>query len=341
MSTGNGPSAGALRVGWAVLAIVFISGAVYSSFLALRNAPVAPPGHGAELRAFVPLLDGEPVLYAGQDRYAAYELMGADTHVPLVEFPDPGVAENSEKPFDTGDAYSPIDFASFSRGTLDSFPYVVTGRAAWNSQAPSGFKRIAATPSFLLWKRTRDVPEDRHVLLEGTDAGAWAGCAAPEIRILLSNPGRASLFPAVAIAPKGGWSEGGQLQNGERTAQAMELPRGRWNLSLQYFSPFGLTLSAPGFEQELRPALDGQRPNTISLANNGQFWPAGVYTSRGGETEFAVEAEDPNFLQRLSGYDDVAYVGDLVAVRAGERRIVPLRAACDSWIDWYESRAAP
>jgi hypothetical protein len=330
-----------VRLAWTGLAIVFIGGAVYSSFLALRNAPVAPPGHGAELRAFVPLVEGEPVLYAGQDRYAAYDLMGADTHVPLVEFPDSAVNENPEKPFDTGDAYSPIDFDSFSRGTLDSFPYVVTGRAAWNSQAPRGFKPIAATPSFVLWKRTADVPEDRHVLLEGTDAGAWAGCAAPEIRILLSSPGRASLYPAVAIAPKGGWSAGGQLHNGERTAQAIELPEGRWHLSLQYFSPFDLTLSAPGFEQDLRPALDGQRPNTISLANNGQFWPAGVYNSRGGRIEFTVEAEDANFLQRLSGYGDVAYVGDLVAVRAGERRIVPLSAACDSWIDWYESPQAP
>ncbi len=329
------------RLAWSAFAVVFIGGAVYSSFLALRNAPVAPPGHGAELRAFLPILQGKPVLYAGQDRYAAYELMGADTHVPLVEFPDSAVSGNPEKPFDTGDAYSPIDFDSFSRGTLDSFPYVVTGRAAWNSQAPSGFKRIAATPSFLLWKRTSDVPEDRHVLLEGTDAGAWAGCAAPEIRILLSNPGRASLFPPVAIAPKGGWSAGGQLQGGERTAQTMELPKGRWHLSLQYFSPFELTLSAPGFEQELRPALDGQRPNTISLANNGQFWPAGVYDSRGGRVRFAIDAEDPGFLQRLSGYDDTAYVGDLAAVRAGKRRIVPLGAACNSWIDWYESPSAP
>ena len=329
------------RLAWSALAVVFVGGAVYSSFLALRNAPVAPAGHGAELRAFVPLVEGEPVLYAGQDRYAAYGLMGADTHVPLVEFPDSAVNENPEKPFDTGDAYSPIDFDSFSRGTLDSFTYVVTGRAAWNSQAPPGFRRIAATPSFLLWERVHDVPEDRHVLLEGTDAGAWAGCAAPEIRILLSNPGHASLFPPVVIAPKAGWSAGGQLQGGERTAQAMELPPGRWHLSLQYFSPFGLTLTAPGFEQELRPALDGQRPNTISLANNGQFWPAGTYTSRGGRIEFAIEAEDPSFLQRLSGYDDVAYVGDLVAVRAGERRIVPLSAACNRWIDWYESPAAP
>jgi hypothetical protein len=331
----------ARRLAWTALAVVFVSGAAYSSFLALRNAPVAPPGHGAELRAFLPILRGEPVLYAGQDRYAAYELMGADTHVPLVEFPDAGVDGNAEKPFDTGDAYSPIDFDSFSHGTLDRFPYVITGRAAWNSQAPTGFKRIDATRSYLLWERTGEPPEDRHVLLEGTDAGAWAGCAAPEIRILLASEGRASLFPGVVVAPKGSWDAGGQLHAGERTAQAIELPPGRWRLSLQYFAPFPLTLSAAGFERELRPALDGQRPNTISLANDGQFWPAGIYDSGGGRVRFAIEAAEPSFLQRLSGYDDVAYVGDLVAVRTGKRQIVPLGAACNQWIDWYESDAAP
>jgi len=330
----------AARLAWSALAVAFVGGAIYSSFLALRDAPVGPPGHGAELQAFMPIVRGKPVLYAGQDRYAPYELLGADTHVPLVEFPDPGVAENPEKPFDTGDAYSPIDFDSFSRGTLDGFPYVITGRAAWNSQAPPGFKRIAATPSFLLWERAHDVPENRHVLLEGTNAGARAGCASPEIRILLANPGRASLFPGVAIAPKARW-EGSQLHTGESTAQTLALPAGRWRLSLQYFSPFALTLSAPGFERELEPALDGQRPNTISLANDGQFWPAGVYESHGGKVRFAIDAADASFLQRLSGYDDVAYVGNLVAVRAGKRRIVPLSAACNRWIDWYESEAAP
>ena len=162
------------------------AGAVYSSLLVLRDAPIGPPGHGSELQAFIPIVHGEPVLYAGQDRYAAYELMGADTHVPLVEFPDADVSPSPEKPFDTGDAYSPIDFDSFSHGTLDRFPYVITGRAAWNSEAPPGFKRVAATPSYILWKRTGTPPEDRHVLLEGTEPAARADCASPEIRILLA-----------------------------------------------------------------------------------------------------------------------------------------------------------
>ncbi len=331
----------ARRLGWTALAAAFVAGAVYSSFLALRDAPVGPAGHGGELRAFLPILHGRPVLYAGQDRYAAYELLGADTHVPLVEFPDPAVSQNPEKPFDTGNAYSPIDFDSFSRGTLDRFPYVIAGRAAWNSQAPPNFRRIAATPSYILWKRTGETPADRQVLLEGTEAAARAGCASPEIRILLANRGRAALFPSTAIAPKARWDMGSQLTTGERTSQSVRLPRGRWRLSIQYFSPFSLSLGAPGFHHELKPALDGQRPNTISLANDGQFWPAGAYASHGGRVRFTVAAAAPSTLQRLSGYDATAYVGNLVAVRDGRRRIVPLRDACNGWIDWYESKALP
>jgi hypothetical protein len=332
---------GVVRLGGILLAVAFVGGAAYSSLLALRDAPVGPPGHGAELRAFLPTLQGQPVLYAGQDRYAAYELLGADTHVPLVEFPDPGVSENPEKPFDTGDAYSPIDFDSFSRGTLDRSPYVITGRAAWNSEAPPNFKRIAATDSFLLWRRTGPTPTDRHVLLEGTDAGAEAGCASPEIRILLANPGRASLFPAPVIGRKERWDAGDVLGGGETTSQEVELPAGRWRLSLQYFSPFELTLSAPGFRQVLEPALDGQRPNTISLANDGQFWPAGDVVSRGGAIRFTIAAEEPSTLQRLTSYAGKAQLGNLVAVPAKPRRTVPLAQACDSWIDWYESPAEP
>jgi hypothetical protein len=330
-----------VQAAWTLLAVAFIGGAVYSSFLALRDAPVGPPGHGSELQAFLPILRGQPVLYAGQDRYAAYELLGADTHVPLVEFPDDAVSPNPEKPFDTGDAYSPIDFDSVSRGTLDRFDYVITGRAAWNSQAPSNFERVAGTPSYVLWKRTGPTPEDRHVLLEGTEAGAFAGCAAPEIRILLAGHGRAGLFPDAVIGQKGSWEDDSILGTGSETSQSLRLPRGSWNLSLQYFSPFDLTLSAPGFGEELSAALDGQRPNTISLGNNGQFWPAGRYESDGGEVRFTLRTADAGALQSLSGYDGKAYLGELVAVPAEPHRTVPLGAACDQWIDWYESAEAP
>jgi hypothetical protein len=334
-------SPGRWRVAWSVLAIVFIGGAIYSSLLVLRDAPIGPPGHGAELQALIPIVRGEPVLYAGQDRYAAYELMGADAHVPLVEFPDAEVSPSPEKPFDTGDAYSPIDFDSFSHGTLGRLPYVITGRAAWNSEAPSGFKRVAATPSYILWKRTGTPPENHHVLLEGTEPASHADCASPEIRILLAGGGRASLFPGAAIGAKGHWSPAAELEAGQSASQALRLPRGRWRLSIQYFSPFGLTLSAPGLDQALPAALDGQRPNTISLANDGQFWPAGEIKSDGSAIHFQISAADPSTLQRLTGYSGQASLGELVAVPAKPHRIVPLSQACNAWIDWYESTEVP
>ncbi len=331
----------AMRLVWGVVAVAFIGGAVYSSLLVLRDAPIGPPGHGSELQAFIPIVHGEPVLYAGQDRYAAYELMGADTHVPLVEFPDAEVSPNPEKPFDTGDAYSPIDFDSFSHGTLDRFPYVITGRAAWNSEAPSGFKRVAATPSYILWKRTGTPPKNRHVLLEGTEPAALANCASPEIGILVAAGGRASVFPGAVVGGKSRWNPAAELEAGQSASQTLRLPSGRWRLSIQYFSPFGLTVSAPGFSQALPAALDGQRPNTISLANEGQFWPAGVVKSDGSPINFQISAADPSTLQRLSGYSGKATLGELVAVPAKPHRIVPLSQACGGWIDWYESAEVP
>ncbi len=339
--SGRTTARGVARLGWGVLGVAFVAGAVYSSLLVLRDAPVGPPGHGAELRAFMPILRGEPVLYAGQDRYAAYELMGADTHVPLVEFPDADVSPSPEKPFDTGDAYSPIDFDSFSHGTLDRFPYAITGRAGWNSQAPRGFRRVAATPSYILWKRVSSPPEDRHMLLEGTEPAAFADCAAPELRILTSNPGRASVFPGAVVGRKGRWSPAPVLAAGDSASQALHLPAGRWRLSLQYFSPFDLTLSAPGLSQSLPAALDGQRPNTISLANEGQFWPAGEIVSHGGPIHFEVAAPEPTALQRLSGWAGKANLGNLVAVRNGPHRVVPLARACGHWLDWYEASEFP
>jgi len=339
--SGRGAVAG--RLAWGLLAVAFLGGAVYSTFLVLREAPVGPPGHGAELASFRAELHGENVLYAGQDRYAAYELLGADTDVPVVEFPDADVVANPTKPFDTGAAYSPIDFDSFTYSTLNHHKYVITSAAAWNSQAPPSMREIGRTDSYILWKREENSPEDRQTLLEGTQPATRVDCNSPEIRIFVAHPGTAGVFPsAPVIGSKDAWDAGPVLQTGEQTSQTLELPAGRWRLSLQYFSPFDVTLSAPGFEQGLEPGLDGQRPNTISLANDGQYWPAGEYVQRtAGPVRFTLSTAEASSLQRLTGYDGKAYFGQLVAVRAEPRRIVELGEVCGRWLDWYESSAAP
>jgi hypothetical protein len=337
----SGPLLG--RLAWVTLGAVFLLGAAYSTFLVLRDTPIGPPGHGGELAAFRSELHGQDVLYAGQDRFADYELLGADTDVPVVEFPDEDVQASPMKPFDTGNAYSPIDFDSFTYTTLNHHRYVITSAAAWNSAAPSSFKEVGSTASYILWEQRGRTPEDRQTLLEGTEPAALVECDAPEIRIFVAHPGVGSIFAAApVIGQRDNWDAGPILGAGEKTSQTLDLPPGRWRLSLQYFSPVPAELSAPGFRRELVAALDGQRPNTISLANDGQYWPAGVYVQRRpGPVRFSFATAEPSTLQRLTGYDGKAYVGKLVAVRAQPRRILPLAQTCGRWLDWYRGTGAP
>jgi hypothetical protein len=329
---------------WTALAAVFIAGAAYSSLLVLRDTPIGPPGHGAQLRAFLPRVAGRSVLYAGQDRFAQWELRGSDTHIPLIEFTDTRVQERPTKPFDAGVAYSPIDFDSFTPGTLDGFDFVVTTRAAYASKAPPNFRPIQRTPDYIVWKRIGRTPRKRTTLLEGGAPAAPLDCSAPESRLIVARPGTASLFPRPVVGPKENWRAGTQLGLGDETSQTLRLPAGRWNLSLQYFSPVPIELRAAGTGLDVRlpAALDGQRPNQLSLYNDGQYWPAGtVDLSAPARLRFEVSVDDPNSLQRLTGYDGKAFLGELTARPIGPERRVPLSRACRFWVDFYSGGRQP
>jgi hypothetical protein len=332
------------RLAWGALAAVFIAGASYSSLIVLRDTPIAPPGHGEQLRAFADTVAEASVLYAGQDRFAQWELRGADTSIPLIEFQQGDVEQRETKPFDTGISYSPIDFDSFNPGTLDRFDFVVTTRAAYASKAPPNFRPVARTSDYILWKRTGRTPRERTTLLEGGAPAAPLDCAAPEARLIVSLPGTASLFPAPVVGSKESWSNGAKLGLGKESGQTLRLGPGHWNLSLQYFSPEPLELRARAirFSQPLPAALDGQRPNQLTLFNDGQYWPAGsLELSRETPIRFTVSVADPSTLQRLTGYDGKAFLGELTARPVGPERSVALPRACGSWVDFYSGGRLP
>lgn len=327
---------------WGAFAGVFVGLALISSFLVLRDTRVGPPGHADELQSFIPEIAGKRVLFAGQDRYAAYALRGADPSVPLVEFPDVRVKESATKPWDTGSAYSPIDFDSFDHKTLNRFNWVITGSAAWNSEAPDGFEEAMRTDSYILWRRVHPAAPGRNTLIEGTMAAAPVDCAHPEMAIFSELPGRASIIPTPVIGRRELWTPSRFIRAGESAEMTLELPAGEWQLSIQYFAPRGLTLTAPGLQQKLIPALDGQRPSTISLANDGQFWPAGeLVVEEAGPVTIKLTAPEPTFLQSLLGHRSSAHVGNLVALPVGERQRVPLAETCGSWVDWYRGGPLP
>jgi hypothetical protein len=56
---------------------------------------------------------------------------------------------------------------------------------------------------------------------------------------------------------------------------------------------------------------------------------------------FTVDVDDPSTLQRLSGYGNEAFLGELTARPVGPERIVPLKAACGSWLDFYNGGRQP
>ena len=190
---------------------------IYSSFLALRDAPVGPPGHGAELRAFLPIVHGKPVLYAGQDRYAAYELLGADTHVPLVEFPDtrrlpqPGEAVRHRRRLQPDRLRLLL--------ARDARPLPLRDHRPRRLEQPGAAQLQAGRRHPLLRALEADRADARRPPRPARgDRGRarCAGCASPEIRILLANPGRASLFPGAVIGAKAAWDEGSVLGTGEQ-----------------------------------------------------------------------------------------------------------------------------
>jgi hypothetical protein len=136
------------------------------------------------------------------------------------------------------------------------------------------------------------------------------------------------------VAGAGGWrtASGARaaLEDGRaavkpdaRLRQRLNLPRGRWELSLQYLSAVPLELRA---DRRLRARLAPQRGDASS------YWRAGTLLSDGRPV--TVELRAPS--RRALDAERVATIGSAVAQRVDvAEREVPLRAACGSYVDWY------
>lgn len=305
-------SGSARRVGSAAryaLAGVFVAVALASSALALRGAAVDPREHGGELRSLRSLLDGQTVLFLGQDDFARAELEGAlvtDVHYPR-RIP---LRADRGKPFGPG---QPLDFDSLDAASLDRFRYVITTAAAYQSEAPANFKLVRATPAYRVWER-RGPTASRRVLGERAAPGAVLDCRTPAGRALSARAGRARVRARpIASADQPG------VEGGHRRSVPLRLPRGSWELSLQYVS------SQP---VRVRPG-DRRLPANLDLP--GPYWPAGRV--EGGRDRIELDLDAPSALAPGS---QRAELGRLVAVRAGARpALVPLSRACGRYVDWY------
>ncbi len=314
-----------------VIAVPFVLLAAYSSFLALRDAVVAPDDRFTELRSLRDEVEGSSVLALTSDRYTDYYLRGAEVLSP---------AKNAEQriPGRRGKEFRlPVDFDSAYASDLDGFDYVITTDADYQSGAPPNFEEVQRTDSYVLWKRNGITPFIG-VLAEASRPGRILRCNNPKFKRLLSRTGIAITWPRPVIAKRGTWEDDEKLQPGDTATHDFELPPGRWDLSFQYSSeaaPIEIRVGDQTFE--MPPGVEGSIP---FRPNEGPFWPVGEVVSDGGPIELEATAKELSFGQRLIGADSPAYLGNIAATRLEDRGTLAFKASCKRYVDHYYLGAA-
>jgi hypothetical protein len=315
----------------APVAVVVVVLAAISSFLALRDAPVGPMAPWQQLGTFRPHIKNQVTWAMYDDDFALWQLRDGIIgrfrflYTPLL------IPLNREKPWTPGQQ---VDFDSLTAATLNRARFVVTSNSPFASQVPSNFKLAASTPQYQLWQRTGPtVP--RHVLPESGRPGATLDCTTSTGRALSRRRGIAHVIPEPVVAGPETWSSDVKGA-GDSAKQHLELPRGTWDISVQYVSRQPVTVGGPGFSTELpgnlarlgpyfvvgRVTSDGHTPTTISakVAKLGAF---GRLLGAKGHT------------RALDSFEN-GTLGGVAATRSDQRGTdVPLRRACGRYVDWY------
>ena len=292
-------------------AVLFSGLAAYSSLLALRNEPVLAPEAGRELATFARTVGHSQVLFLGLDEFAPWEIRPASVVTPTVW--GSALAQiRTNKPYVSSDA---LDFDSIDPNDLNNFGYVVTSDTSYASQPPANFRLVASERLYDLWKRTGPTPT-RWVLEPSNAPGAILDCRTSPLRFAR---GTAAVMPEPFVFP------GFVLKPGASTVLSLGIPRGQWELSLQYFARVPLEVSVDGHRWAM-PAY---------TATPGPFFSVGTVTGRGIESplKVAVKASRPSF---LTGSNLITFATTVAAVPLpSTRRIGPLRNACGKYVDWF------
>jgi hypothetical protein len=297
-----------------------------SAFLALRAAPVGFGQRGAELEGLAGLIPDDSVVFFGVDRFAGYWLRGTLMKSPGGYVPA-GVKARRSKTWQQG--YS-MDFDTVRPGTLDDFDYAITTRAGYQSSAPPNFKPVAETASFTLWKRNGPTP-DQGIIEKPYKPGRTLGCPAGPTLGIASENGSATLLDRPVERKASAWDPTWHFDAPGSASVKMRLPRGRWDLSLQYDSQVSLEVSAGGRSFTLPPSLDGMY---LSEQGKASFWHAGSVRSRGGKVNVTVTASEPSSFQRFVGVRRQVWLGGIAATM-GKPHDVPLRDTCKRYVDHY------
>ena len=283
-----------------ILAGLVLAGALFSSFLVLRQAPVGPEDHMEELAEFRPIVEGEPVLFLGRDNFVLYSLRGSRPFTHVRNFYNPYFVEPN---FELKDVASKFDFDSVEARKLDRFPYVITTRAAYASGPPQSYRFVEETDSYVLWRAGPVGP--RTPAETGAEPTGPLDCR-PGQRIA----GGVAAPRSTVRAESSEWAPSATIEGGSPARIELRLPAGQHHLSLQYDATRPVTLSGTGFNATL--------PGNLDYRGTAPFWPAGtVRMTEAGTLEIEASVQDPPAVGRLLRADSVAHLGALAATIAG------------------------
>ncbi|MEA2195625.1 MAG: hypothetical protein QOG42_2059 [Solirubrobacteraceae bacterium] len=312
---GPGQRGGAIGMARWLAAAALVYGLVASSLLMLRAAPVESQQQRDDLVALQPVARGGRTLFLGVDDFAGFRLRDVDVgYVGGVGTPPPiPVSIAPDKPWQ----YThPLDFDSIVPAQLDTYRYVITTRTAYASAAPPNFRRIRVDRTYELWERRGSTPR-RALLTEDATSGALLRCprGQPAAGAARRRFRHALIWarPPV-IAPSGAVPPGGSL------VVSLKLPRGTWDLSLQYVSNMPLRIEYAG--RRLTAPANTTRP--------GPLFGLARVRSRGETLTFYVISEKQS---RLTSPLSVTTLTALAATAAAPKRVVALRAACGRYVD--------
>jgi len=313
------------RIRFAV-AILLVPAALVSSFLALRQAPVAPSAHRSELADIRRPVRNDKLLFLGRDDFIAHEMRRARVFAPIINHYN---VDEVDKLVPFQDGREKFDFDAVSTQVLDRVTFALTPSAGPASQAPDAFELVDTTASYKLWKRTGPV-EPRETLDEGVSPGAVLDCSTRQGRRISEKDGVASVWPTAPVeAAVDAWQPSAEASDGKLATQALELPQGEWEISLQYDSRRPIEVSAPGLSERLPANLDFRGPSPY-------FTVGVVSVDEQTSLPVTVEVDRPNLLARLLGAPNEAHLRGLAATPVGPVEQVPLAEACDRYVDWYQ-----
>ncbi len=319
-----------LSLARAALATAFVAIAAYSSFLALRDAIVAPSEHADELAQLRKVIGDEATISLTSDRFTDFYLRNTRVRSPARN------AEARMQARSGKDFRLPVDFDSVDPAGFDYFKYALTTGAAYQSHPPPNMRAVARTPSYVLYRREGNTPELTHGFGEEARPGKELNCKAPWLNLRLKREvvtNEVVWTPRPVPGKRLSWEPDMDLAPGEEATQTMSLPRGEWNLSMQYLSPLvPISVEAPGLDVELPAAMEGAIP---FRPGQGPFWPVGTLHSTGGDVKITVRAGEVNAVQRLLGVDAEASIGNVAASAVDGVHTRKYLGPCGVYVDHY------